>query len=63
MNVRSLNVSFQEDADGHFDDILCAVRVALHLIQANVVFAVAGISKFRHCDVFDVFLFAIENCV
>jgi hypothetical protein len=29
---------------------LCAVIVALHLVQADVVLAIAGVAELRHCD-------------
>lgn len=50
-NIRGLDVALKEDADGHLDDILCAVIVALHLVQADVILAIAGVAELRHFEV------------
>jgi hypothetical protein len=49
--LRLLNVSLEQDAHCLLDDCVDAsLGVLVHLIQADVVLAVAGVAELRHCD-------------
>ena len=41
-------VAFEEGADGHFGYGLGGVRIAVDFVEADVVFAVAGVGEGRH---------------
>lgn len=40
-NVRRLDCSFEEDADGHLVDRLCSIGVLLYFVDADIVLAVS----------------------
>lgn len=47
---RGRDVAFEHGADGHFSDGLGAIGVAVGFVEADVVFAVAGVGEGRHGD-------------
>lgn len=51
MHVRSLNVAFEEGANGLLDDGVDArLLVLIYLVQADVVLAVLGVAERRHAE-------------
>lgn len=51
MYLRRLNVALEQDAYCLLNDFLCAVFIALHFVQADVILAIAGIAELGHCDI------------
>jgi hypothetical protein len=50
-HLRSLNVTFEERADGLLNNgVNAGLLVLIDLVQADIVFAVAGIAKLRHTE-------------
>ena len=48
--LRGLNVTFEQHADGHFNDGLGAgFLVTVDLVETDVVLAIAGVAEFCHC--------------
>lgn len=51
MHSRSLNVTLEQDADGHLDNGLdTALLIAVYLVHADIILAVAGSSESVHVE-------------